>query len=61
MNQMCGAMVIPGHAGHTERVAEILAQKPAMANIQDKDGATPLMFASNKGHCEVHHCLVTKS
>ena len=35
------------------KVLEVLTEKPNMANIEDKDGATPLMFASNKGHCQV--------
>lgn len=39
--------------GNVIKVKEVLSQKPNMANIEDKDGATPLMFASNKGHTEV--------
>lgn len=31
----------------------MLALKPSLAGLQDKDGATPLMYASNKGHKEV--------
>jgi hypothetical protein len=39
--------------GNESKVLEVLSQKPDMANIEDKDGATPLMFASNKGRCQV--------
>ena len=36
---------------------EILQLKPSMAAIEDKDGAMPLMFASNKGHKKVRTSL----
>lgn len=37
-------------SGNVEKVKEMLALKPSMAALEDKDGATPLMYASNKGH-----------
>ena len=39
--------------GDVEKVKELLRVKPSMAALEDKDGATPLMFASNKGHKDV--------
>lgn len=36
---------------------EILQLKPSMATIEDKGGAMPLMFASNKGHKKVRNRL----
>lgn len=39
--------------GHVDKVKDMLGQKPSMVTIEGKDGATPLMFASNKGHKEV--------
>ena len=41
------------HSGTVAKVNEMLTQKPNLANIEDKDGATPLMYASNKGHSAV--------
>ena len=31
----------------------MLGLKPSMAALEDKDGATPLMYASNKGFKDV--------
>jgi len=45
-------------AGEVGRVREMLAQMPSLAHIVDQDGATPLMFAANKGHVEVSGPLV---
>lgn len=39
--------------GEVKKVGEMLSQKPSLAHITDRDGATPLMFAANKGHVEV--------
>ena len=35
---------------------ELLAYKPDFIHIKDKDGATPLIFAANKGHKKVITC-----
>ena len=40
-------------AGEVKKVGEMLSRKPSLARITDQDGATPLMFAANKGHVEV--------
>ena len=40
-------------AGEVKKVGEMLSQRPSLAHITDQDGATPLMFAANKGHVEV--------
>ena len=40
-------------AGHLHKVRDMLKEKPSLSTIEGKDGATPLMFASNKGHKEV--------
>ena len=49
------------NTGNVKKVTQILCQKPGMANIEDKGGATPLMFASNKGHCQVSSPFHAKS
>ncbi len=36
-------------------MGELLAFKRTLVSLRDKDGATPLIFAANKGHREV--CL----
>lgn len=40
-------------SGNVSKVKELLSEKPSLACIVDKDGATPLMFASNKGYKDV--------
>ena len=49
-HQLRCCLCVPGEVG---RVREMLDQIPSLAHIVDKDGATPLMFAANKGHVEV--------
>ena len=36
-----------------EKVEEMLREKSALVKMEVKDGVTPLMLASNKGHKQV--------
>lgn len=44
--------------GLVDRVKNILSYKQEWASIRDKDGATPLMYAANKGFTELCEALV---
>ena len=43
--------------GNLTKVKEALERSKKLPYVRDKDGATPLMFAANKGHIEVRKKL----
>ncbi len=44
--------------GDVDLVRELLQYKVTLVTLRDADGATPLMFAANKGHREVCQLLL---